>query len=90
MPTAREGERWFLELDHERLDGTSVRLRAPLGAGEAPAAVAMRAAADDTPLIPLELDPLTVVDDRRFAARLAVQPNLPERLKRELPRLYGK
>jgi 5-methylthioadenosine/S-adenosylhomocysteine deaminase len=88
QPTAR-GERWFLELDHARLDGTLVRLKTPLGLGESAADAAARAAADDTPLIPLDLDPLTVVDDRRFRARLASQPNLSERLRTELPRVYG-
>ena len=90
MSAALDDERWFLELDHERFDGTQVRLTTPLGMGESPFDVAARAAADARPLIPLELDPLTVMDDARFGARIANQPNLPERLKRELPRLYGK
>jgi len=88
-PGAIEGERWFLELDHARLDGSLVRLKPPLGVGESPADAAARAR-DATPLIPLDLDPLTVVDDGRFAGLVAHQPNLPERLRRELPRLYGK
>jgi 5-methylthioadenosine/S-adenosylhomocysteine deaminase len=88
-PNARDDERWFLELDHARFDGTLVRLKPPLGVGESPADAAARSAQDATPLIPLDLDPLTVVDDPRFARLVANQPNLPERLKRELPRLYG-
>jgi 5-methylthioadenosine/S-adenosylhomocysteine deaminase len=84
-----QGERWFLELDHARLDGTTVRLKTPLGLGESVADVAARAAADETPLISLDLDPLSVVDDRGFAARIASQPNLSERLRVDLPRLYG-
>ena len=63
-----------------------VRLRGPLGVGGMPR---VEAAAPDLPLIPLELDPLTVVDDPRFRARLAVQPNLPAHLVRDLPALYG-
>lgn len=84
-----EGERWFLELDQEPLDGTQIRLSGPLGmAGLEPLPAAR--AADDLPLISLELDALTVVDDRQFKSRLAAQPNLPERLKRELPLMYGR
>jgi hypothetical protein len=89
-PNAPQDERWFLELDHARVDGTLVRLKPPLGVGESAADVAARAAADPIPLIPIDLDPLTVVDDHRFAALVAGQPNLPERLKRDLPRMYGK
>ncbi len=89
-PNAPQDERWFLELDHARFDGTLVRLKPPLGVGESAADVAARAAADPIPLIPIDLDPLTVVDDHRFAALVAGQPNLPERLKRDLPRVYGK
>ena len=88
-PLVDESERWFLDLDHERLDGTSVRLKTPMGMADTAAEAAARAA-DPLPLIPLELDPLTVVDDGKFASRLASQPNLPERIKRELPQLYGK
>jgi imidazolonepropionase-like amidohydrolase len=83
------GERWFLDLDHERMDGTQIRLLAPFGMGGSMPG-AMPLAADDLPLVPLELDPLTVVDDREFKTRLAAQPNLPERVKRELPRMYGR
>ena len=89
-PVAREGERWFLELDHARTDGSLVRLKPPLGVGESPADASARFADEGAlPLIPLELDALTVVDDRRFETLVANQPNLPERLKKELPKLYG-
>jgi hypothetical protein len=88
-PAAAGAERWFLDLDHERVDGTLVRLAGPLGMGVSRADLAAQPLAEDLPLIPIALDPLTVVDDRDFAGRLAVQPNLPERIKRELPGLYG-
>jgi hypothetical protein len=42
------------------------------------------------PLIPLDLDALTVVDDPRFKGLVRNQPNLPDRIKHDLPRLYGK
>lgn len=83
---ADDHERWFLELDHEPLDGTAVRLRGELGAGGIEAA-ATRAL--ELPLIPLELDPLTVVDDTEFPDAVRAQPNLSADLRRELPRLYG-
>jgi 5-methylthioadenosine/S-adenosylhomocysteine deaminase len=89
-PGAVEGERWFLELDHAPFDGTLVRLKTPLGVGESAADAASRAAEDETPLIPLDLDPLTIVDDRQFAWNIANQPNLPEPVKQELPKMYGK
>jgi hypothetical protein len=37
---------------------------------------------------PLELDPLTVVDDRDFTERLARQRNIPDYLKEGLPDLF--
>jgi 5-methylthioadenosine/S-adenosylhomocysteine deaminase len=89
-PRASDGERWYLDLDHAPSDGSRVRLEPPFGIGESPADASARARAPDIPLIPLELDSLTVVDDRRFGSSIAEQPNLPEGLKRELPRLYGK
>jgi 5-methylthioadenosine/S-adenosylhomocysteine deaminase len=87
---ARGDERWFLELDHAQSDGSLVRLKPPLGLGESRGDVSTMAAQPPMPLVSLELDPLTVVDDRRFAGLVAGQPNLPARLKRDLPRLYGK
>jgi 5-methylthioadenosine/S-adenosylhomocysteine deaminase len=84
-----EGERWFLDLDHERMDGTMVRLKTPLGLGMPVAEIGAVALANDLPLIPLELDPLSIADDAGFARRIAQQPNLPDRVKRELPRMYG-
>jgi 5-methylthioadenosine/S-adenosylhomocysteine deaminase len=89
-PIDSDGERWFLELDHARFDGTLVRLKRPLGMGESATDAASRSVEDDVPLIPIDLDPLTVVDDPRFKSNLANQPNLPERIKQELPKLYGK
>jgi hypothetical protein len=65
-------------------------LKPPLGLGESRGDVSTMAAQPPMPLVSLELDPLTVVDDRRFAGLVAGQPNLPARLKRDLPRLYGK
>ena len=52
-----------------------------------------RAAAATKPLSqilqPLELDPLSVVDDPDFLAALATQRNLPQFVKDSLPALFG-
>ncbi len=39
-------------------------------------------------LAPAELDPLTVVDDRKFFSRLQDQGNLPQYIKKDLPKFY--
>ena len=86
-PAADDGERWVLELDHEPIDGSTVRLRAALGmrverargdAGRRPPAACRSISI-----------PLTVVDDARFPDLVRGQPNLPEHIRRELPRLCG-
>jgi cytosine/adenosine deaminase-related metal-dependent hydrolase len=92
---------WFLELDHDELDGTSDRPAfggldvfpadgrgdgggldlAPFGAAEPLSEV----------LGPLDLDPLTVVDDETYTDRLAGVPDLsPEAVEviKGLARLY--
>jgi hypothetical protein len=84
------GERWFLDLDHAQADGSLVRLKPPLGLGESVGDATAFAAEATMPLIPLDLDPLTVVDDPSFKSLVKNQPNLPDRIKRDLPRMYGK
>lgn len=88
-PAAAGGERWFLDLDQAPADGSLVRLKPPLGLGESFADVAARQGSDDRPLIPLRLDPLTIVDDPKYASLVRNQPNLPDRIKQDLPRFYG-
>ena len=46
------------------------------------------AAAGRLPLVPLVLDPLTVVDDRDFLTSLHSRLNLPEGLAKEVAQLY--
>jgi hypothetical protein len=57
-----------------------------------PRSVAPGAAASAAPLSqilePITLDPLTVVDDPHYLPRIAVQPNVPEEVKRGLASLY--
>ena len=40
-------------------------------------------------LVPLELDPLTVVDDEAFLTAIAKEGNLPESIRKGLAELYG-
>jgi cytosine/adenosine deaminase-related metal-dependent hydrolase len=86
------GPVWFLELDHHEPPGSAQRPHLPLAeTGELTGLLAPVLGA--TPLSellePIELDPLTVVDDDRFFARLAHQPNLPDYIRSELPPMYG-
>jgi len=39
-------------------------------------------------LVPLDLDPLSVIDDTTFFERLQHQINLPDYIKHGLPTLY--
>jgi hypothetical protein len=52
------------------------------------AAAKGKVAAADRKLTPLELDPLTVVDDPDFLARVAKEKNLPAFVGQGLPLLY--
>jgi hypothetical protein len=87
-PGADPRERWFLELDHEPWDGSTVRPRLPIGVASDRDDVPERAA--DLPLVPMKLDPLTVSDDAGFDEQIEKQPNLPTGVRSELPRLYGR
>ena len=84
--------RWSLLLDEDEPLGVALRPRfaeglAGLAARSLPP-VTERAVPLSQLLAPLELDPLTVVDDDRFFDRLAQQPNLPDDVKQHLPQLY--
>jgi hypothetical protein len=41
----------------------------------------MAAAGGPPPLVPIELDPLTIADDDQYVARIKTQPNLPASVK---------
>jgi cytosine/adenosine deaminase-related metal-dependent hydrolase len=96
---------WFLELDHDELDHMSDRpalggLSLLAGDGDGtgppgwPGGLPVWALAASEPLseilVPVALDPLTVVDDEGYFARLAAVPHLPDHVARELPRFYGR
>ena len=89
---AAEAPRWSLLLDEDEPVGVALRPRFAEGlagpAARSLPSVAERAVPLSQLLAPLELDPLTVVDDDRFFDRLAQQPNLPDDVKLRLPDLY--
>ena len=92
--SATEPGSWFLELDHEPALGFSPRPQLPFegtATGLFPLFPDLLLGAEPLSQVvaPLELDPLTVVDDGEFFDRLAAAPNLPEFVVRELPPLYG-
>jgi cytosine/adenosine deaminase-related metal-dependent hydrolase len=90
----RERPVFFLELDQDELVNESLRPHLPsLATGELTGfPTPILAAVKYSELlegVEVELDPLTVMDDHRFANRLALQPNLPNFIKVELPSMYG-
>jgi 5-methylthioadenosine/S-adenosylhomocysteine deaminase len=84
---------WSLVLDHEEPPGIAIRPHLPFDSAGSPTAPRL---ADimgiQSPLSqvlgPLELDPLTVADDRDFTERLTRQRNIPDYLKEALPDLF--
>ena len=91
MGTDTGETRWFLVLDHTELVGETQRPHLPLGVAGEPTGLLTEAAAAvplSQLLEPLELDPLTVVDNRSFLDRVGQQANLPDFVKEGLPELY--
>jgi 5-methylthioadenosine/S-adenosylhomocysteine deaminase len=90
MSPATASTSWFLVLDHNETDGSSQRPLLAPGDKErfsAPAPL-LRAAGPISEIVkPVALDPLTVVDDKDFYAKLASQPNLPGYIKTGLNNL---
>jgi cytosine/adenosine deaminase-related metal-dependent hydrolase len=89
---AAGGPVWFLELDHHEPPGFSQRPHLPLAeTGELTGLLEPVVATTllSELLQPIDLDPLTVVDDSLYFARLARQPNLPDYIRTELPPTYG-
>jgi hypothetical protein len=86
------GPVWFLELDHHEPPGFSQRPHLPLAeTGELTGLLEPVLATTllSELLEPIALDPLTVMDDGHYFARLARQPNLPDYMRTELPPTYG-
>ena len=86
-PVAAQRPQWFLALDE--LHDTGEELRPRLG-GSGPAIVLGAAAAHAArQLQPLELDEVTVIDDKTFLQRVAAQHNLPGGLAANLAAAYA-
>jgi hypothetical protein len=83
--------RWFLVLDHDELAGEASRLHLPsatTGVATADFSVAAAAVPDSQLVEPIELDPLTVMDDRDFLEEIEQQQNLPDYVRTMLADLY--
>lgn len=82
---------WFLELDHNELPGESSRPHLPFGP-EAESTGLIGEPEVATPLSellePLDLDELTVVDDKNFIRQIQQQSNLPSFLRDGFTDLY--
>ena len=85
---------WSLALDEIQDTGVEVRPRLPFngphdytGPEQLTAARAASAPLSQV-LQPMELDPLTVVDDPQYMTRIATQPNLPQWLRDGLAALH--
>lgn len=88
--SAEPGTSWYLELDHEPIPGFSLRPQLPIdGVATGIFPEVFLAAPLSEVVESMELDPLTVADDREFFDRLAEAHNLPPYILRELPQLYG-
>lgn len=82
--------RWFLMLEHDEPAGLALRHHLPVEGTETallPPRAAMALPLSQL-LEPLELDSLTVADDKTYLDRLLRQPNLPDYVKANLPRMY--
>jgi len=83
--------KWSLVLDHNELEGEAHRPHLPFGPRGIPTGQLTFAAARvplSQILEPIELDDLTVRDDKQFLDRIAQQQNLTDFIKNRLPDLY--
>jgi hypothetical protein len=93
-PDLFAGPIYFLELDQDELEGEFLRPHLPHPTtgemtGFPPPLEAAIPLTEWLKGVKIELDPLTVADDKAYFDRLAAQPNLPTYLKAELPPFYG-
>ncbi len=84
---------WSLALDELQPTGVAQRPRLPFNGPRdftGPKSTSARAAGVPLSqlLQPIALDPLTVADDPNFLSEIEAQPNLPERIRTGLARLY--
>lgn len=82
---------WVIDLDHEDHDGLVARPQLPFG-GELTGLFAQGSTAEPLSQIlqSMRLDPLTVVDDTRWADTLAAKTNLDPEIKRGLALAFGR
>lgn len=85
-PAPRAEEAMTLALDEIEQTGLALRINPP--GGFHPPAAALQTPLTGV-LVPLELDPLTVVDDADFLTTLAGEQNLPASLPPALAKAYG-
>lgn len=87
-----QAPQWFLRLDEPDLEGITLRPFLDQGIAGLEAIRDQLKATASVPLsqvlVPLDLDPLSVVDDTTFFERLQHQINLPDYIKHGLPTLY--
>ncbi len=85
MKSRKKSERWKLVLDHTSMDEILQRpFMAFAKKDDAPASTRKFAATAIPPLIPLELEAITLQDDSGFIGKLQSQVNLPDFIKRNL------
>jgi hypothetical protein len=76
----RAGQRWVLELEDDEPDGTTTRPELGVDDIQPELAEAAEASPLSQILEPVDLDPLTVIDDRGYVARLRAQRNIPSNI----------
>jgi 5-methylthioadenosine/S-adenosylhomocysteine deaminase len=79
---------WYLALDEEAADAARSSASSPYAAGDLAFPGEFAAAAPPLPFVPLELDPISMADDGKFLDTIGLQPNLPDFVKRGLPRFF--
>lgn len=78
---------WFLQLDHnDEVEGEKFRLAKALPGGSAHAAARPLSQI----LGKIDLDPVTVADDKNFLVKIKAERNLPQYVKDELEKMYIK
>jgi hypothetical protein len=83
-----QGPTWQLALDEVIDTGEAMRPEIPFHGKRTAPNIEVSAAEAARPLIPLQLDPLTVTDDHTFLERISAQNNLPSGFAAALAALY--
>jgi hypothetical protein len=77
---------WYLALDEETSDAQALSGSGDAGGLGFPGELA--AAAPPLPFVALELDPISMSDDGKFLETIGMQPNLPDFVRRGLPKFF--